>query len=358
MNKNITKNIINCQNNLNEWIDDFVKIQKDTSELTLRTSKVSITDVFKYMLKYSQKNVTKSSIVANMNFKENIDITQSSLYSKEKHITVECCKEMSMKLLNIYTSLYDSNLIFSKVIDNKLNSNHLKLKEDDLNVDVHKNYVFLGVDGTSSNRYENSVLMTDNTVYLYDVCNKLPITFINTKEPHFVNNKNNKSNKNHEIKTLMNYLKDNHENLLNMFKNKIIVLICDRAYHCMEFFKLCDELNLKYVIRVRDNCSIFNEKEQKNDDIIEYRNNDNIRKITDVYSHNDSITLSNDKTYDINIPIECNLISNLEDKKVFSDDDIKKIYLLRWNIELFFKQSKNTTKIALCVTKKQMIMKN
>ena len=42
---------------------------------------------------------------------------------------------------------------------------------------------------------------------------------------------------------------------------------------------------------------------------------------------------------------------SLSDTKIFSDDFIGNIYRTRWNIEVFFKHSKKTTKLALSTTK-------
>ena len=63
-------------------------IQKQTSCLVSRNVNVRMNHVFKYLLKYSQKNITKKSIVSDLNFDDNINITPSAIYSKEKHITV------------------------------------------------------------------------------------------------------------------------------------------------------------------------------------------------------------------------------------------------------------------------------
>jgi hypothetical protein len=83
-------------------------IQKQTSNLVSRNVNVHIHHVFKYLLKYSQKNITKKSIVSDLNFDDNINITQSAMYSKEKHITLEFCKYMSQQLYSI--GLFDFDI--------------------------------------------------------------------------------------------------------------------------------------------------------------------------------------------------------------------------------------------------------
>lgn len=338
-------NIDNIIMKINDLFKNIPNIQKQTSTLISRTSHVSMIDVFRFLLKYSQKYITKSSIVSDFNFDDNIEITQSSLHSKEKHITVECCKQISSQLYNILNDLYTKYPIM-KIIEKKINSSHISI--NDINIDTH---VFIGIDATCSNKYKNHELITDNVLYFFDLNKKIPINFTNTSQPYFQNNKNNKSNKNHEVKTLIFYLQKHHNELKNMFKGKVIVLVCDRAYHSIELFELCEKYKIKYVIRVKDNCNIFNNKKSNNPNIIKYRNNEKIRKITTVHMCEDYVELDDKQSIKLKIPIECNLISNLEKNKIFTDKIIEDIYLARWNIEIFFKNSKNTTKLSLSTTK-------
>ena len=315
-------------------------IQKQTSCLVSRNVNVRMHHVFKYLLKYSQKNITKKSIVSDLNFDDNINITPSAIYSKEKHITVEFCKYISHELYCILNDMYTSHPIMRN-IEKKINSSHIS--SSDININ---NYIFVGVDATCSNRYKNHELITDNTIYFVDLNKKIPIIFENTTQKYFQNNKNNKSNKNHEVKTLVNYLHEHCNELKDMFKNKIIVLVCDRAYHSMELFELCIKHSIKFVIRVKDNCKIFNNEKVTDKKALYYRNNDTIRKIKKVHMLEETVELANNKFIKTKIPIECNIISNLENNNIFTDDMIGNIYVARWNIEIFFKNSKNTTKLA------------
>ena len=328
--------------NINSLFTNINNIQKQTSSLVSRTVNVHMNHVFKYLLKYSQKNITKKSIVSDLNFDDNIDITPSAMYSKEKHININFCKHISNELYCILNNMYTSHPIM-KNIEQKINRSHITF--DDIN-----NYVFLGVDATCSNRYNNHELITDNTVYLFDLNKKIPIIFENTTQNYFQNNKNNKSNKNHEVKTLINYLHEHCNELKDMFKTKTIVLVCDRAYHSIELFDLCIKYGIKFVIRVKDNSKIFNNDEIKDTKTLYYRNDNSIRKIKKVHMLEEIVELENKKLIKTNIPIECNIISNLENK-IFTDEMIGNIYVARWNIEVFFKNSKNTTKLAFSPTK-------
>ena len=95
------------------------------------------------------------------------------------------------------------------------------------------------------------------------------------------------------MKTLVNYLREHCDELKDMFKNKIIVLVCDRAYHSMELFELCIEHNIKFVIRVKDNCKIFNNEEVKDKKTLFHRNDDTIRKIKKVHMLEETVELEN-----------------------------------------------------------------
>lgn len=325
---------------INKLFTDIHIIQKQTSNLVSRNVNANMMHVFKYLLKYSQKNITKKSIVSDLNFDDNVHITPSAIYSKEKHISVECCKYFSQQLYCILNDMYTFHPIM-KNIERKINSSHISF--NDGNID---NYVFIGVDATCSNKYKNHELITDNTIYFVDLNKKIPIIFENTTQTYFKNNKNNKSNKNHEVKTLINYLDNHCDELKAMFLNKTIVLVCDRAYHSMELFELCIKYNIKFIIRVKDNCKIFNNKKTSDKKIINYRNNNQIRKITKVHILEETVELENKQFIKTNIPIECNIVSNLEKNVIFTDDMIGNIYIARWNTEIFFKNSKNTTKLA------------
>lgn len=123
-----------------------------------------------------------------------------------------------------------------------------------------------------------------------------------------------------------------------MFKNKTIVLVCDRAYHSMELFNFCENNNIKFVIRVKDNSNIFNDNKTTDKDVLHYRNSKNIRKITNVYITDDIIEIADNTIINVKIPIECNIISNLDN--IFTDNVIGNIYAARWNTEIFLKIQK------------------
>ncbi len=90
---------------------------------------------------------------------------------------------------------------------------------------------------------------------------------------------------------------------------------------------------------------LLNNKKVQDNKILWYRNNETIRKITKVHNLEEIVELNDKQFIKTKIPIECNIISNLENN-VFTDDMIGNIYMARWNIEIFFKNSKNTTKLA------------
>lgn len=138
----------------------------------------------------------------------------------------------------------------------------------------------------------------------------------------------NQENKNKEILQLKKYIINKNFKHLNN-----IVLVLDRAYYSFDLINFLDSHNFNYVIRIKNNCTLI-----KNKDLIKNKidKHNNIRIIT----YKDSINLikKNKEGNNVNLNqiIECNIITNL-DKSKYNDEEIKKIYLSRWDIEVFFK---------------------
>ena len=99
---------------------------------------------------------------------------------------------------------------------------------------------------------------------------------------------------------------------------------------------LLENKNIKYVIRIRNNCIHLNKNKNKkrNNKIINEKPN-NIRFINYIADVEKIKKNSKNKSVKINIKIECNIATNLDNN--FSDTDIKNIYLLRWSVEEYFK---------------------
>lgn len=104
---------------LNDLFLDIPNIQNQTSQFASRKRNVSMIDVFNFLFKYSQKYKTKQSLISDFNFDSDITITQSAMYSKEKHISINCCKQICQRLYSILNDLYVLNPLM-KNIEKKL----------------------------------------------------------------------------------------------------------------------------------------------------------------------------------------------------------------------------------------------
>ena len=116
----------------------------------------------------------------------------------------------------------------------------------------------------------------------------------------------------------------------------------DRAYFSYDFINFLDTQNLKYVIRVRNNCLMLDKNKGKHKNKI---NNKNVRFIT--YKTDRYVVKKDKNNLDTKLKetLECNIITNLSLNE-YKDDEIKNIYLSRWDIEVFFKFIKYNFKFS------------
>jgi hypothetical protein len=147
----------------------------------------------------------------------------------------------------------------------------------------------------------------------------------------------NQENKNKEILQLKKYIfNDNLKHLNN------VILVLDRAYYSFDLINFLDAHNFNYVIRIKNNCTLIKNNKLTKNKIIKHQN---IRIIT----YKDTIDLvkkdDNGNNIKLKQTIECNILTNLNKEK-YSDENIKKIYLSRWDVEVFFKLLKSNFKFS------------
>jgi len=141
--------------------------------------------------------------------------------------------------------------------------------------------------------------------------------------------------KNKEISSFVEYIKKNNFDVDNL------ILVFDRAYFSYDFINLLIENKLNFVIRAKNNSICIKDK----NNILNKFTDKNIRFIN--YT-NKIITTQKDKNNnDIKLEetITCNIVTNLNIDK-YDDKLIKKIYLMRWDVEVFFKLLKSNFKFA------------
>jgi hypothetical protein len=191
-------------------------------------------------------------------------------------------------------------------------------------------YNLVAVDGTYNNTNVNNIkskLETSLNMGFFNIneCIPIDITFCNQE------------NKNKEILQLKKYIyNDNLKHLNN------IILVLDRAYYSFDLINFLDTHNFNYVIRIKNNCTLIKNNELTKNKIKKHQN---IRIIT--YKDTIDIIKKDENGNDIKLKqiIECNVITNLNKEK-YNDEEVKKIYISRWSIEVFFKLLKSNFKFS------------
>lgn len=315
-NQKLKDDFIKLSNELNLLFKNSEDIIKKTINCDLkiktRNRKLSFSDAMCYYFNYSFCNYTKNTIVSDYNFDNKIDVHMSNYQKKESKIP-----------LSFYQSIFNN------------------IKE------LHDQYIFnkkkiFGVDGTYNitNIKNDGSLETSLNLGIYDITNKIPID-IQLKG---------QENKNKEIDSFIQYINKN-----NIDKDNII-FVFDRAYFSYDFINYLDKKNINYVIRTKNNSLYLDKNKNNKKTNVKKLNNENIRFIT----YNDKCIISkkdkNNNNVKLEKTIECNIVTNLSFKD-YNDDEIKKIYLSRWCIEVFFKLIKSNFKFSYLKehTKKTLI---
>jgi hypothetical protein len=98
----------------------------------------------------------------------------------------------------------------------------------------------------------------------------------------------------------------------------------DRAYFSYDLFNLLKERNIKFVIRIKNNCEYLNRNKKKK----------NKRNLTDIrfisYTAQIEETKKDKNNNDVKLirTLQCHLATNLENN--YDDENIKNIYVSRW----------------------------
>jgi hypothetical protein len=295
--------------------DEIIEILKNQN-INTRTKKITFSDALLYKFKTSFENTYNKTVANEINFtKNNIDsiVHVTNFYRKEQKIPVKFYNDILIKVQNL-SKQYSSN---SKLIYNLSEEG-----EKDLQQLLLSNLKAIAIDGTytNSNEKNNKTLETSLSMGYFDVINKKSI-YLSYKGEEY---------KNKEIESLKNDINNNKFDYVNS------VLILDRGYFSYDLMNYLESKNIKYVIRIKNNCVHLKKNKNKN------RNNKtikdfpkNIRFIN--YTSDIKEAYNNSKNELVNIirTIECNIVTNLETK--FTDTEIKNIYLLRWSVEEYFK---------------------
>lgn len=320
--------------------DKINELIKDTGK-RINKSVVTINDAILYFFYSVFDGVKKSDATFFTNEDINKDTHRTSYSRKEKKIPVEIYQLIEKKICDLCSSYIKTNCS---------NNNQL---------------IHMAGDGSNctDDNYEVSLSMG-----FYDVTNDIPVEFILEGS----------ENRNQEIKCTTEYIKNNP----NKFDG--VILILDRAYFAYDFIEFLIDNNIKHIIRVKGNGNNLNEifeigknmsknnKEQilklrRKVKIINY--NGTLRKtITtkgNIYPNKTSKKkklLKNTKTSKkfVNKYVPTTYVFDTKNDYVFvtnllehTDDEIKKIYDSRWEVELFFKLIKNNFDIQIFKRRKR-----
>jgi hypothetical protein len=272
--------------------DDIKKMLLEQNIIT-RNKKISFTDSLYYKFLCSYKNSINYQVASELSFND-VDADVSNYYRKEQKIPLQFYCNTLSKLKSLFQKYTNKN--------------------NNLNV--------IAVDGTynNTNFKKDKTLETTLNMGYYDVSGCVPIDIELGKY----------DNKNKEIKSLVERISDADCDLKN------IIFVMDRAYFSYALFDLLNNKNIKFVIRVKNNCVHINNNKRKDIRIITYKTN-----VIEVKKNKDGkdVRLSRDLT--------CNIATNLDIS--YDDDKIKDIYKSRWDIEVFFKILKSSFKFEYLI---------
>ena len=308
--KMFINDLIKLANELNELFkncDNNIKKELLKNKIKTRNRKITFTDVLTYIFNYSFIDTTKQKIVSDHNFENNVSIDRTTFYKKEKAIPI---------------SFYNDIFIKTKLLLNK----YLNKNDNDYNV--------IAVDGTynNTNIKNDKTLETTLNLGIYDSTNSIPIEI---ELKGF-------DNKNKEIEAFIKYIND------NKLDEKNFIFVLDRAYFSYDLINFLNKKNIKFVIRIKNNCIYLKNNKTKN--ICDHKLKD--KKIRFIkYEYKQIVTKKDSNYKDVKLEYinECNLITNL-DSINYKDQIVNKIYLMRWNIEVFFKLIKSNFKFAVLRT--------
>ena len=309
------KNIVSRNNNIG-FIDELNKLSGDINNLfkngesdiknmllkkkiKTRNKKITFINALCYIFNYSFIEPSKQCVVSDYNYDNNMNVNRTSYYKKELKIPIK---------------FYNDTFKIKSLLDKYLNKNN-------------NLYNVISVDGTYSNTNINNdkSLETCLNMGYYDATNHIPIDL----ELKGIEDKNK------EIKAFVDYIKKNNFDINNL------ILVFDRAYFSYDFINTLTKYKLNYVIRIRNNSIGIKDKNKITNKLTDV----NIRFIN--YKSDIFITKKDKDNNDVKLKetIECNIATNLPVDK-YDNELIKKIYMMRWSVEVFFKLIKSNFKFA------------
>jgi hypothetical protein len=266
------------------------------SKYTFRERKIDVLTVIVYRLLYSQINKTQTEVIGYINYYREIITVLSSYHEKEIQLPI-----------SVYENLYYDISSYTSSIMNEIEFNETII----FDVDGTYNHIINKFCKKSKSRKGNEFCPLNLGVY--NATQKCPVYL-------------QKLNHSNERMAFIEFIGNSKEDLTNS------IFTFDAGFFSFDFIKQLTSYDITYIIRLRENLKIitknFQGKEKHARIEINIDGNDYIFKII-------KYTINKKNYY---------LATNLMDRKKYSNDQLKKIYRQRWDIEEFFKYIKKTTK--------------
>jgi len=295
------KYLTNDLNDIFKNVETEIKDILNAKNIKTRTRKISFMDSLCYKFKYAKKHTTQKEIINDHKYENNIICNNTAFYKKENKIPLE---------------YYDN-------IHNRVLSLHNKYVKK-------SKYNIVGIDGTynNTNLKNDKKLETSLNMGFYNITHKIPLEL------------KLKGERNTEIESFISILND------NKFDTEDIIFVFDRAYYSYDLINYLDSKNIKFVIRIKNNCLYINNKKGKKSpkQIPEHCRFINYSFYTDSLRELLNKKTQNTDLYKVTQKISCSVVTNLNDK--FKDDDIRQIYNSWWQIEEFFKLVKSNFRFS------------
>lgn len=326
MNKIICNKTYNLCSIISKIIKDTVEQEKNNINYHY-SKKTDIYDGIAYDFLYTQKDVTQEMVSAEISLNKNQTITRQSLINRSKNLSYDFYKKLQgnvQSVLNVFHKNI-SNSEEDKVIDYKDLTNIYSS-----NVINNENDIVL-IDGTFVNLYDikhPKKYVTKCILVVYNITQNRCISL-------FIKNNDNSYRK--ELSLCYEFFA-NHK----LAKNTIIV--ADSYYYSKKLHDIFIRNEYKFVIKLKTIHPVLNSyKSYYNKLIIDKEENiDNFN----LYDH--VINYDNKKvrvvSYQVNKEVY-HIATNIYDRRKYKINYFKNTYKLRWDVEVYIKQIKE----SLCI---------
>lgn len=293
--------MINLITNLFEELREFIDNYNNSP--VVREKQTNIFDAITFRLLYTEKGTTQEKVASVLNtFKDEINrIHRTSFSRRESSVDKEFYAELLNKLVEIEERVFGSK---TKVIAVDGTHSHFPSKLTEQGYKQNKN-------GS----------ITPLILGVHDVTNNFPIAMELTNDK--------------EEKDLYIDFMRNKQKYIEKLGDSVFTF--DRNFYCDKILKLLEELDVKYVFRLKKNSKLIDRRRPNRSFFI--------MDGADVYAVRQVSYVVNGQDY--------YLLTNLMNKEQWPDYAVASIYNKRWGIEEYFKFLKLHLSLEKLEEKKQ-----